>query len=250
MEVQKISVSTSLEWIKRGFNLYKPHWLMLSGIYFGLFIASLILKFIPLVGYLTQLFGFAICTIYFFILFKQIETANKIDIQAGFSELVVKLKENILLLLAFSIPAIVSIIGGLFFSFAMSQVLPSTSIQDTSSLYAMSQIFSGALSGGSSIIFALGIGLIFLVILLVVAALYVGAGFCIEPVVFRKMDLVEAFKASWKASIINVIPLTVYGVVLTIIIILSVIPLGIGLLVTGPVGMASVYLASRDMLKE
>lgn len=250
MEVQKVTVSTAIDWIKNGFELYKKEWLTFSALSFGLLILSIIMNAIPLVSVLWQFFGFALCTFYFFILFNQLHNGQILNLKDAFNELIKISKNNFMLLLLFAVPSVIGFVGGEIVGYAFNMITPNQyGVREASGAYGMmNQLFSSGLSGGA-VVFALGLGIIFFILLLVVAALYIGAGFCVEPVIFRGVNIVDAFKASWKASIVNVIPLLVYGILIGVLTVIACIPLGLGLLVTGPLGMASVYLASRDMLK-
>ena len=66
-------------------------------------------------------------------------------------------------------------------------------------------------------------------------------------IVLRKLSPVEAFKLSFKACMVNWLPLLVYGLLGLLIAILATIPLALGWLVAAPVFFISIYTAYRDM---
>ena len=66
-------------------------------------------------------------------------------------------------------------------------------------------------------------------------------------VVFHQLGPVEAMKDSFLGCLRNVLPFLVYGIMFTLLAILATIPLGLGWLVLGPVTVASIYTAYRDI---
>ena len=66
-------------------------------------------------------------------------------------------------------------------------------------------------------------------------------------VVLRGAAPVAAIKESFSACLKNFVPFLIYGIVLLVLGIVAAIPLGLGWLVLGPVVIASVYVAYRDI---
>lgn len=58
---------------------------------------------------------------------------------------------------------------------------------------------------------------------------------------FQDMNPIPAYKKSFSACLKNIIPYLVYGLIITVLIAISLIPLGLGLLVTAPVTMIALY---------
>jgi uncharacterized membrane protein len=56
-----------------------------------------------------------------------------------------------------------------------------------------------------------------------------------------------ALAASFVACLKNTVPFLVYGIILALLMVIAVIPAGLGLLVLGPVVIASIYTAQRDI---
>ena len=69
-------------------------------------------------------------------------------------------------------------------------------------------------------------------------------------VILNDVGPVEAMKLSFRACLRNIWPYLIYGLVWIPILIIAVIPLGLGLLVVYPAMMASIYVAYRDILIE
>ncbi len=93
----------------------------------------------------------------------------------------------------------------------------------------------------------LGMLLPILVILLLIMPLVMGYWFAPALVILHNMRPMEAMVRSFFACLRNILPFTVYGFVLLGLIILACIPAFLGLLVVGPVAIASVYAGYRDI---
>jgi len=66
-------------------------------------------------------------------------------------------------------------------------------------------------------------------------------------VVFGNRQALDAMQASFSACLRNMLPFLLYGVVALVLAALAMIPFGLGLLVLGPVLVASVYTGYRDI---
>jgi uncharacterized membrane protein len=77
--------------------------------------------------------------------------------------------------------------------------------------------------------------------------IYMALWFAPALVVLRETPPIEALKQSFRGCLHNIVPFLVYGVVVTVLSIIAVIPFGLGLLVLMPVIMASVYVAFCDI---
>lgn len=61
------------------------------------------------------------------------------------------------------------------------------------------------------------------------------------------MTIFEAYKLSFIACLKNILPYLWYGIIITVLIMISAIPLGLGLFVTLPVAMIAMYTSYRDI---
>ena len=77
--------------------------------------------------------------------------------------------------------------------------------------------------------------------------IYMALWFAPALVVLRGLAPVAAVKASFFGCLKNVVPFLIYGIVLLVLGIVAAIPLGLGWLVLGPVAIASIYVAYRDI---
>lgn len=77
--------------------------------------------------------------------------------------------------------------------------------------------------------------------------LYMALWFAPALVALRGVAPVEAIKQSFFGCLKNVVPFLIYGIIMMVLSIVATIPLGLGWLVLGPVAVASVYVAYRDI---
>ena len=66
-------------------------------------------------------------------------------------------------------------------------------------------------------------------------------------VVFHDVQPMAAMKASFFACLKNIVPFLVYGLIGLLLLIVALIPFGLGLLVFGPVLWATTYTGYRDI---
>lgn len=95
------------------------------------------------------------------------------------------------------------------------------------------------------------IGLLVILGVLVVMALAIPLAMAIwfapPLVMFHEIEVFDALKMSFKGCWRNILPLVVYGVILLVIVIIATIPFGLGLFVVGPVAIATMYTAYKDI---
>jgi len=68
-------------------------------------------------------------------------------------------------------------------------------------------------------------------------------------VVFDNRPALDAMQASFSACLRNMLPFLLYGIVALVLAALAMIPAGLGMLVLGPVLVASIYTGYRDIFK-
>lgn len=66
-------------------------------------------------------------------------------------------------------------------------------------------------------------------------------------VIFQGMGAIEAMKCSFRACLRNVMPFTIYSLILLAMLLLAIIPLGLGLLVVFPIMMLTAYTSYHDI---
>ena len=111
---------------------------------------------------------------------------------------------------------------------------------------ALANLGSGAMgmNAGSAIISML---LLSCLVLLLALPLAMAMWFAPALVVFHDMQPVVAMRSSFFASLKNIMPMLIYGLILMVLAIVATIPFGLGWLILLPVLMASSYTAYRDI---
>lgn len=105
-------------------------------------------------------------------------------------------------------------------------------------------------SGAQDVATAGAVLTILLAVLIAVALsipLLMAVWFAPPLVVFHGLGAVEAMKASFSGCLRNILPFLVYGIAGLFLAILATIPLGLGWLVLGPVLVATVHTAYKDI---
>lgn len=115
----------------------------------------------------------------------------------------------------------------------------------------MGTMAGGAHRSAGGMLAAMGAGMLALLVgmalgLLVAMALW----FAPALVVFRNVAPVDALKASFSASLKNVVPFLLYGVIYFIAAIVASIPFGLGWVVLVPVVLLTVYVSYKDVFGE
>jgi len=216
-------------WIADGFGLFTKAPGMWIALVIVLFVILLVLAFIPLLG--------AVATFLLMPLFlgglmlgcRALQGDGELE----FSHLFAGFKEhtaNLIVLGAFAI-------GGTFIV-----MLPVIAIVGAGA-------FFGAMRGDAAGMVAIGGS--FLLAWLVAMALsipvYMALWFAPALVVLRGIAPVAAVKESFFGCLKNMVPFLIYGIVMLVLGIVAAIPLGLGWLVLGPVAVASIYVAYRDI---
>lgn len=109
--------------------------------------------------------------------------------------------------------------------------------------------FFGAMRGDAAGVAAVGGSFVLagLVAMALSIPIYMALWFAPALVVLRGLAPVAAVKESFLGCLKNIVPFLIYGLVMLVLGIVAAIPLGLGWLILGPVAIASVYVAYRDI---
>lgn len=218
-----------LQWITDGFNLFKKNIGIWIALFVILFLGSLILMIIPIVGPLAITVINPILLGGLMLGCKALDEGQELQIShlfAGFQKNTVQL----FLIGVFYLAAII-IVFGIVLVAAGGAVFASMSGQ------------ADPTAAGVTVLIGLLIGLALYVPILM--ALW----FAPALVALDDMDALPALKQSFFACLKNIVPFLVYGIIALVIGLIAIIPLGLGLLVAIPVMMASMYTSYRDIFK-
>ena len=120
----------------------------------------------------------------------------------------------------------------------------------TAGMSGLSALWSGdPMHIGFGTIAALGAGAFFAVLVgtLCAVPLMMACWFAPPLVMLRNEEPVNAMKASFAASLVNIWPLTVYGLIGIVLMIVATIPFGLGWFVLCPVVATSIYAGYKDI---
>ena len=115
---------------------------------------------------------------------------------------------------------------------------------------AMSGMFSGHMTEGHAPIdpeAATAPAMALLIILGAMLPLIMAYWFAPALVLFHDMKAVDAMKLSFFACLRNMVPFLIYGLISAVLLVLAMIPLGLGLLIMIPTMTASPYVSYKDI---
>jgi uncharacterized membrane protein len=94
---------------------------------------------------------------------------------------------------------------------------------------------------------AVGTLVVVLVSALMALPIAMATWFAPSLVLFRGLAPLEALKASFFACLRNWLPFLVYGLAMLVLVVIAIIPAGLGLLILGPTGIGTVYVGYLDI---
>jgi len=216
-------------WIADGFGLFKKAPGMWIALVIVLFVILIVLAFIPLLG--------AVATFLLMPLFvgglmlgcRALQGGGELELGhlfAGFKTHTANLV----------------VLGALAIGGWIIVMLPVIAIVGAGAIFGMMRgDVAGAAAMGGSFVLA---GLVAMALSI---PIYMALWFAPALVVLRGLAPVAAVKESFLGCLKNIVPFLIYGLVMLVLGIVAAIPLGLGWLVLGPVAIASVYTAYRDI---
>ena len=219
------------KWIVQGWNLFKRApgiWIALMVVFI---VISIVLAFIPVLGSIASFVLTPVFTAGMMIGCRALDEGGELKIEhlfAGFRErFATLLTVGVLYLVAV---VVIALVAGL-----------------VTGVKLFSLMGGGAVDPGAAVSAALSILLALLVMLALLVPVFMAIWFAPALVVFQERGAVEALKASFGGCLKNIVPFLVQGVILLAASIVASIPFGLGWLVLGPVLVASIYTAYRDI---
>jgi uncharacterized membrane protein len=241
IEIQKVPASHGWLWIKHGYRLIMRSPLQAFSLAMvfslGLFLAMLI----PVGGMLLAIFIMPVLMAGYMRVCRSLEYSEKVEprqIFAGFENRTAQLISvgGMLLLGMLVVSMVTAALGGT----ALNTILAAYQMhQDANAL------LEALLAPGSGVQLSLMVGLALLFVLLLAMQ------FAPMLVFFDQKTPWQALKASMQGSIRNIVPFSVYSLIMQLIaFVLSVIPLGLGWIILLPIALTSMYVGYRDIFSE
>jgi hypothetical protein len=235
MEMRKVDAGRGWQWIVEGFALFRknpPIWITLFVIYF---LAVIVVSIIPIVGPLIMTLLAPAFTAGFMLACRDLEKGEKLELGyliAGFKQDAGQLITVGGLYLVGSITIL-----GLMMMGGGGAILGSAALGQMQGMEP-NEVMVGAMGG-------------MLIALLIASALLIpllmAYWFAPALVTLRGLTATEAMKLSFLGCLRNWLPFLVYGVIAFILMMLAMIPFGLGMLVLVPVLSASIYVGYKDI---
>jgi uncharacterized membrane protein len=232
MEARQVSAGQGWRWIVDGFALFRknpPIWIALFLIYFVMLV---VVSMVPLVGPLTMSLLAPVFTAGFMLACRDVEKGEELELGyliAGFKHHA----GSLITVGGFYLVGSIIILGVMMLS-GGGAILGAASLgQDAA---AEPQV--GAMGG---MMIGLLVGLALLI------PLVMAYWFAPALVVFHGAPALTAMKLSFQACLRNVVPFLVYGVICFILMVVAMIPFGLGMLVLIPTLNASIYTGYKDI---
>jgi len=216
-------------WIAEGFALFKKAPGIWIAVVVILLVIAIVLAFIPLLGAVASFLLMPVFVGGLMLGCRTLQGGGELELGhlfAGFKEQT----GNLL------------VIGALAIAGWVIVMLPMVAIVGTGAIVAMMRgDAAGAAALGGSFLLA------WLVAMAISIPIYMALWFAPALVALQGLAPIAAVKESFVGCLKNVAPFLIYGIVLLVLGIIAAIPLGLGWLVLGPVTIASIYVAYRDI---
>jgi uncharacterized membrane protein len=215
-------------WITEGWALFRQQPWMWIGIWIVLVVILVVLGVIPLLGPIANAVLWPVFSAGLALGCHALATGEPLEfghLFAGFRERLGTLAGvgAVTLVISFAIGMAVAVGMGVGFATMFGGAQPET--QEA----AMATLLAG------------------LVMLALMLPLFMAIWFAPLLVVFHEHGVLEAMKASFTGCLRNIVPFLVYGVIGFVLMVLASVPVLLGWLVLGPVMVASIYTAYRDI---
>lgn len=232
MEVHQVKIKQGLQWIMSGFYLFRMApipWILLT---FTLLLIATTLALVPLLGQFVFTLISPVFLAGLMLGCKGIEQGEKLDL----SYLFIGFKKN-------AVPLIT--IGGIYL---IGQVLIVGAIMLIGGTAMVDMVLYGKRVDESELMGVMSSLLTALLIALSLSIpLLMATWFSPLLVVFHDVPPVLAMKKSFSACLRNFIPFQLYGVTLVILVLIAIIPYGLGLFVMIPTIFTSIYVSYKDI---
>ncbi len=227
--------SAAIGWLSEGWRLFKMSWLTWILGVVVLFVTMLILNFIPVIGQLVALLLQFALPVVIMIAFAQLDRSGAINWTTVFEQ--TKNKVVPILVLAainfglFMLFAVV--VGGIVFGGAI-----------TSGAVANSDPGALAMVAGSGGVLAVLLVVVFSVVLSFLNY------FAAPLIAFSNISAIDAIKHSIKGCLLNIASLLVFWLIAIALGFVATIPLGLGLLILGPVLCGGWYTSAKQIFPD
>jgi uncharacterized membrane protein len=233
---QSVPAGNGMQWISSAFKLFGQApgiWILNIVI---LFFLTIFMAFIPILGSIATNLLMPVITAGIMLGCRALESGDRLRVEHLFAGFQNRAGQLILVGLFGLVGAIVLVIGLIILAVVLfgSGIMQNWGDEAAFATWMMEQ------------------GWMMLILLVLIAtALFIPLAMALwyapALVVFHEMEALTAMKNSFLGCVKNIVPFLLYGIVLFVLMILAVIPIGLGLLVIVPVMYASIYTSYRDI---
>jgi len=228
-EGRAVAAGQGWAWIVDGFNLFKRYPGLWIGIGILLFVILIVLAIIPVLGMLATWLIMPVFTGGLMLGCQSIQRDGPLEVAHLFAGFKSQTRSLLIVgalglggMIVVMVPVLLITGGGAFFGATRGDA-------------------AGVAMVGGSFVLALLVGLALSL------PLYMALWFAPALVALRGVAPVAAVKLSFMGCLRNIVPFLIYGLAMLVLGIAATIPLALGWLVLGPVLIASVYAAYRDI---
>ncbi len=241
MEIQKVPASHGMLWIKHGFRLIMRSPLQAVALTMVFALGLMLAMMIPVGGVLFAMLLMPVLLAGYMRVCRALEYSESVSprfIFAGFEKRTAQLVTIGGMLLAGML--VVSMVTVMMGGDALNQLLNDFQKHQDSRM-----LMEAMMAPGSGVMAGMLTGLI------LVFALMMALQYAPMLVFFDQMAPLEAVKLSLAGSLRNIVPLTVYSMLMQVLaFMLSVVPFNLGLIILLPLGLTSIYVSYRDIFAE
>lgn len=235
MEARQVSAGQAWNWIVGGFGLFRLNPVIWIALFFIYLLIGMILSIIPMVGPIVLNLLAPVFMAGFMLGCRALEMGEELEINhlfAGF-------KQNTAQLITVGGIYLVSVIVIIGIVYVL-----------TGGGAAMTGMLTGHMAEGPHAAEAASGGAPLLALLILLATmlpLIMAYWFAPALVLFHDMKALEAMKLSFSACLRNIVPFLLYGILSAVLLVLAMLPLGLGLLIMIPTMTASLYVSYKDI---
>jgi uncharacterized membrane protein len=231
-EGRGVAAGRGLSWIGEAWDLFKQAAGLWIGIVVVMFVMFFVAAFIPLVGPLATMLFFPVLIGGLMLGCRALEENQELE----FAHLFAGFRQSFGTLVA---------VGALYLA-GYVVVMLIVVVLTGASMFTMMGM-GGQPEGADLMAIFATTGIAFLLAMALTIPLLMAVWLAAPLVVFHDQGAIEAMKGSFMGCLKNVLPFLIYGVIMFVLAIVASIPLALGWLVLGPMVVASVYTAYRDI---
>lgn len=233
-EIRELSPRHGLEWITQGWHIFRREPGMLILLFLAFLVITFVLDMLTFIGQLIALIITPALTGGLLLAIKitsEHQTPRFGHFFAAFKDPIIRNRMLTLGVWTLVANVVIMLVGGSFLMGLMN-------LNGTHNAHLTDMMTAGIHNG---------LGVFALLIALAVALLYAAALFFATPLVMLgEMKPWPALKLSLSANLHNLGAWLVFGLIYLVLSTLAIIPFGLGLLIVGPMGLASAYCAYLD----